>query len=160
MAEAVKPQGCTNLKLRQLGRRVARLYDEDMRALGLRGTQYSLLSYIVRFGPVGQAPLAATMGLDPSTLTRNLQPMVAAGWVRVEAGGDARSHLVVATEAGLALRERAQQAWKCSQMALNHRLGDQRVARLHALIDECSALLDSAADPTAGADTGPAAAGA
>lgn len=141
MSDAVKPQGCTNLKLRQLGRRVARRYDEEMRGLGLRHTQYSLLSHIVKLGPAGQGALAAAMALEPSTLTRALQPLVAAGWVRIEPGADARSHTVSATEAGKALRARAQAAWKRSQRALNERLGDERVTRLHALIDECMALL-------------------
>lgn len=144
MAETVKPQGCTNLKLHQLARRVARLYEADMRELGLRNKQYSLLSHVVKLGPIGQAALAARLQLDPSTLTRNLQPMVAAGWVRVEPGADARSHHVVATEAGRALREQAQRGWKRSQTALNQRLGAERVVRLHALIDECMALLDDA----------------
>ena len=142
MADPVKPQGCTNLKLHQLARRVARLYEGDMRALGLRNKQYPLLSHVVKLGPIGQAALAARLELDPSTLTRNLQPLVASGWVRVEPGADARSHHVVATPAGRALREQAQKGWKRSQTALNQRLGVERVARLHAQIDECLALLD------------------
>ena len=144
MAETVKPQGCTNLKLHQLPRRVARLYEGDMRALGLRNKQYSLLSHVVKLGPIGQAALAAKMELDPSTLTRNLQPLVASGWVRVEPGADARSHLVVATAAGRALREQAQKGWKRSQTALTQRLGLERVVQLHTLVDECLALLDDA----------------
>ena len=146
MDEVVKPQGCTNLKLRQLSRRVARRYDQDMRALGLRQAQYSLLSCLVKLGPMGQSALAGALGLDPSTLTRNLQPLVAAGWVRVDPGADARSHSVSATEAGRALRARAQQGWKCSQLALNQRLGDERVLRLHTLLDECARLLDDETD--------------
>jgi DNA-binding MarR family transcriptional regulator len=145
-ATTAPPQGCTNLKLRQLGRRVARLYDEDQRALGLKGTQYSLLSYVVKLGPVRPGVLAAQMGLDPSTLTRNLAALVDAGWVSMEPGDDARSRHVVATPAGRELRVQAQRAWKRSQLALNARLGDARVARLHALLDECIALLDAPAD--------------
>jgi len=141
-APAAAPRGCTNLKLRQLGRRVARLYDEEQRALGLRGTQYSLLSWVVKAGPITQSALAAALSLDPSTLTRNLQPLVAAGWVSIEPGDDARCHHVSATEAGRALREAAQRGWKRSQSALNQRLGDERIWQLHALLDECMALLD------------------
>ena len=46
MDQAVKPQGCTNMKLRQLMRRVAQRYDAEVGKTGLRGTQYSLLSLI------------------------------------------------------------------------------------------------------------------
>lgn len=144
MDAAVKPQGCTNLKLHQLGRRVARLYDADMRALGLRGTQYALLSHVVRLGPLSQAELAAAVGLQPSTLTRNLQPLLALALIEVGPGADGRSNHVQATAAGRALRDQAQKAWKRSQLALNQRLGEERVQRLHVLIDECAALLDAA----------------
>lgn len=146
-AEPARPQGCTNLRLHRLGRRVARLYDEDVRALGLKGTQYSLLSYIVTLGPIQPSVLAAHLDLGPSTLTRNLQPLIAQGWVRMEAGENQRSRLVVATDEGRALRAEAQRAWKRSQLALNEALGAERVVRLHALIDECMELLDEARGP-------------
>lgn len=146
------PSGCTNLRLHRLGRRVARLYDEDVRALGLKGTQYSLLSFIVTLGPIQPSVLAARIDLGPSTLTRNLQPLIAQGWVRMEAGENQRSRRVVATDAGRALRAEAQGAWKRSQLALNAKLGPVRVARLHALIDECMELLDEADVPQGQAD--------
>ena len=138
------PRGCTNLKLRQLSRRVTRHYDAIVSATGLRNTQYSLLSHVVVLGPIQLSALAAEMQLDPSTLTRNLQPLIARGWLALEAGDDARSRRVVATPDGRALRTEAQRAWKRAQLALNERLGDDRVARLHALLDECMALLGDA----------------
>ena len=145
------PQGCTNLKLRQLVRRVGRLYDEDQRGIGLKGTQYSLLSHVVKLGPIQPSELARAMGLAPSTLTRNLEPLVAAGWVVQEPGADARSRVVRATDVGIALRAEAQRAWKRSQLAVNAKLGDERVTRLHALLDECVALLDAAEGEVDGA---------
>jgi len=139
----VGPRGCTNLKLRQITRRVSRQYDAAVSASGLKTTQYSLLSHIVSMGPVRPSDLAAAMNLDASTLTRNLQPLVAQGWVEMGAGVDARSRLVSVTEAGRAKRAEAQRLWKHAQMALNQQLGTERVARLHALLDECMALMDS-----------------
>jgi hypothetical protein len=72
-----KPQGCTNLKLRQLGRMVTRHYDHYMSSVGLKNTQYALLSHIVKLGPIRPGDLAKRMQMDASTLTRNLQPMAA-----------------------------------------------------------------------------------
>ncbi len=149
------PRGCTNLKLRRLSRTVARGYDADMRPLGLTGAQYALLSHVVRLGPVGPGALAAALGLDPSTLTRNLQALQAAGWVAQEPGPDARSRRLVATEAGQALRAQAQRHWRVSQERINAVLGTERVVALHALLDECTALLDAAAQapaPTAASE--------
>ncbi len=139
----VAPRGCTNLKLRQITRRVSRHYDAVVAPSGLKTTQYSLLSHIVSMGPVRPSDLAATMNLDNSTLTRNLQPLVVQGWVELGAGVDARSRLVSITEAGRAKRAEAQRLWKQAQVALNQQLGIERVARLHALLDECMSLMDS-----------------
>jgi DNA-binding MarR family transcriptional regulator len=142
MADAVKPQGCTNLKLRQLSRAVTRHYDAYVAPTGLKNTQYSLLSHVVLLGPLRPTDLAQRMKLDASTLTRNLQPLVAAGWIEQGPGEDARSRLVATTEAGRAKRAEVQKAWKQAQLALNARLGEERVAALHTLLDDCLQLLD------------------
>ena len=136
------PAGCSSLKLRQLSRRVSQHFDRIVGDAGLKTTQYSLLSHITRLGPIRPGELAAAMEMDPSTLTRNLQPLIANGWVVVGAGGDGRSRSVEATDAGRAKRTEAQREWKRAQTALNERLGAQQVARLHSVIDECLALMN------------------
>ncbi len=141
MDTAVKPQGCTNLKLRQLMRRVAQLYDAEVGKTGLRGTQYSLLSYAVKLGPVRPVDLARAMKVDASTLTRNLRPLIDAGLLLLEPGVDGRSRLVSATPAGKEKRQEAQRRWRVAQESLNERLGARRVVALHALLDECQDLL-------------------
>lgn len=138
MDTAVKPQGCTNLKLRQLMRRVAQLYDAEVGKTGLKTTQYSLLSYVCKLGPVRPVDLAHAIRMDASTLSRNLRPLVAAGWIEMGPGHDARSRLVQATEAGRAKRQEAQRRWRVAQETLNAALGAERVVALHALIDDCS----------------------
>ncbi len=140
-AVAVQPRGCTNLKLRQLMRRVAQHYDAELGKTGLRTTQYSLLSYVCKLGPIAPGALAQALMLDPSTLTRNLQPLVAAGWLAIGPGADARSRLVSVTDAGRNKRQEAQRRWKVAQAGINQILGAERVVALHALIDESLALL-------------------
>jgi DNA-binding MarR family transcriptional regulator len=137
MDASVKPKGCTNFKLRQLSRFVTRHYDAYVAEAGLKNTQYSLLSHVVTLGPIRPSVLAQRMGVDASTLTRNLQPLVSQGWLRLGPGDDARSRLVEATEAGRTKRAEGQAAWKQAQLALNARLGSKRVAALHAMIDDC-----------------------
>ena len=138
---ATPPRGCTNLKLKQTSRLVARHYEAFVAPTGLRNTQYSLLSYVVKLGPLRAGELAVAMRLDASTLSRNLQPLVDKGLVDVAMGEDQRSRVVRASAAGVALRQQAQKAWKRAQLALNARLGAQRVVQLHALLDECMVLL-------------------
>src|SRR5262245_40137052 len=145
MDAPVKPRGCTNLKLRQLSRVVTRHYDAYVASTGLKNTQYSLLSHVVLLGPIRPSDLARHMRVDASTLTRNLQPLVAQGWLTLGPGEDSRSRLVEATPAGRDKRAEGQRAWKQAQLALNARLGPQRVAQLHGLIDECIDRLDDEA---------------
>lgn len=145
-APTTTPRGCTNLKLRQLSREVTRHYDAYVAPTGLKNTQYSLLSHVVLLGPIRPTELAARMRLDASTLTRNLQPLVAQGWLTQGPGEDQRSRLVEATEAGREKRAEGQRAWKQAQLALNTRIGPARVSALHALIEDCIAALDAADD--------------
>jgi DNA-binding MarR family transcriptional regulator len=144
MTETVKPRGCTNLKLRELTRTVTRHYDGYVSSTGLKNTQYSLLSHVVLLGPIRPSDLARRMHLDASTLTRNLKPLVAQGWLRIGEGQDARSRAIEATEEGRAKRVEGQRAWKQAQLALNARLGVKRAAALHALIDDCMQQLTTA----------------
>lgn len=146
MKNVIKPQGCTNLKLRQLTRMVTRHYDRHVSDTGLKNTQYALLSHVVGLGPIRPGDLAKRMHMDASTLTRNMQPLVAHGWLKIGAGNDARSRLVEATEAGRAKRTEGQRAWKEAQVALNERLGIERVAALHELLDACIDCLDDDAE--------------
>lgn len=143
-AAGVAPRGCTNLKLRQLTRRVSQHYDRIVGVCGLKTTQYSLLSQIARLGPLRPGDLAEAMEMDASTLTRNLKPLVVHGWVEIGPGADGRTRAVTATAAGEAKRVEAQREWKRAQLALNRRLGDQRVVELHALLDDCLARITEA----------------
>jgi DNA-binding MarR family transcriptional regulator len=141
MTPISKPQGCTNFKLRQLGRVVSRHYDAHVAASGLKTSQYSLLSHVINLGPLRPVDLARAMNVDASTLTRNLKPLVAAGWLVQGEGVDARSRLIAVTEAGIAKRKEAQVHWREAQLGLNKILGVERVLALHQLIDESLTLL-------------------
>lgn len=136
-----RPQGCTNLKLRQIGRRMTSHYDAELLKTGLKVTQYSLLSHVVKLGPLRPVDLAAAMRMSASTLSRNLQPLVAQGLLEIQPGADARSRLVLATEAGQLKRTEAQRRWRAAQEQLNQMLGVERVLALHTLIDEALELL-------------------
>lgn len=150
MKTAIKPQGCTNLKLRQLNRIVTRHYDRFIAEVGLKITQYSLLSHVVKLGPIRPVDLAKRMQMDASTLTRNLQPLAALGLLTVSAGADARSRLVTATDAGISKQAEAKRAWKAAQLALNEQLGLERVQALHELLDSCIECLDGDSDDLGG----------
>lgn len=141
------PSGCSAKKLRQLSRRVSQHFDAIVAQAGLKTTQYSLLSQILALGPIRPGELAHAMEMDASTLTRNLQPLVAQGWVSVGPGSDGRSRLVSITALGRGKRAQSQREWKRAQLAFNARVGEELVGRLHAIIDECLQHMHEAPDP-------------
>lgn len=124
-------------------RLVSQQYDAELGKTGLKTTQYSLLAHVERLGPIRPGELAQAMRLDASTLTRNLKPLVDAGWLRIEAGTDDRSRSVIITDAGRAKRAEAKSYWKAAQDKINRTLGVERVLALHALIDDSLALLSA-----------------
>src|SRR6266542_594237 len=103
---------CLCNALRQASRAVSRLYDEELRGVGLRTTQYSLLRVLARAGEVRQGDLSELASLDETTLTRNLRRLVKAGWIAVRRGDDRREKLVTITKAGTAKLAEARPAWE------------------------------------------------
>jgi DNA-binding MarR family transcriptional regulator len=116
-AEKNHPVGvpCLCLALRQASRAVSRLYDEELRGIGLRTTQYSLLQLLRRSGEVRQRDLAELTLHDETTLTRNLRPLVDASWVAVRTGEDRREKWLKITAGGLAKLKEARPAWERAQ---------------------------------------------
>ena len=152
MKTDAQPQGCTNFKLRRVTRLVSRHYDTQLAASGLKTTQFSLLSIVLAQGPMRPVDLAGAMDVDASTLTRNLKPLLDAGWLVQGEGEDARSRLVAITDAGRAKRDEARLRWRAAQQGLNAVLGRTEVAALHALLDRALAQLQRAALPDAQAE--------
>jgi DNA-binding MarR family transcriptional regulator len=132
---------CTNFRLRRLVRVVGRRYDTEIQRAGLKSTQYSLLAHVAALGPVQPAELARHLAMDASTLSRNLGPLLAAGWIERQPGADARSRRLALTEAGESKRLEARRHWRRAQSELERELGPERVAALHALIDTSLGLL-------------------
>src|SRR5262249_51660976 len=93
---------CLCNALRQASRAASRLYDDELRGVGRRTAQFSLLRVLAKAGPVRQGALSGLAALDETTLTRNLRPLLKAGWVAVRRGDDRREKLVTVTEAGTA----------------------------------------------------------
>lgn len=101
--------------LRQASRAVTRLYDEELRTVGIRVTQYSLLRAIARLGEVQQGELGTVAHLDQTTITRNIRPLVDAGWVAVSKGQDQREKRIAITKKGKAMLAKARPCWERAQ---------------------------------------------
>jgi len=143
VADAAAPLPCTGARVRKVTRRMTSFYEEHLRAIGLRLSQYSVLASLSD-EPQSLLQLAARLEMDRTTLTRSLQPLVAGGWVAQVPGGDARLRMLVLTPEGKRLRKRAQVAWRGAQLALEAQLGRDFVANLNAQLERALAHLKPA----------------
>ena len=130
------PTSCLCTQLRRASRGVTRRYDDALAAVGLGVAQFSLLRHVQRLGQPSISLLADAMGLDRSTLGRNLRVLQEQELVQLGEGRDLRAREVRLTEAGLQRIEQALPLWEQVQRELNARLGADRRAELMRLLEE------------------------
>jgi DNA-binding MarR family transcriptional regulator len=138
------PAPCLCGALRQASRAVSRLYDEELRGIGLRTTQYSVLQLLRRSGEVRQRDLAELTLHDETTLTRNLRPLVNAGWVTVRTGDDRREKWLKITAGGEAKLEEARPAWERAQTRMQVLLPEGAWQGLMTFLPEVARLTSGA----------------
>ena len=131
---AVESCGCH--KVRMAARAVTRAYDYDLRPANLRATQLAMLVALGNDGAMSITALAKTMGMDRSTLTRNLHPLEKEGLVAVGLEGWHRSRTLEITKKGRSRLRQAFPYWRQAQDALRHKLGDQGWANVHDGLDQ------------------------
>ena len=127
---------CVCGALRQASRAVSRLYDDELRGVGLRTTQYSLLQLLRRSGEVRQGDLAELTSHDETSLTRSLRPLVDARWVAVRTGDDRREKWLTITASGVAKLEEARPAWERAQARMQALLPEETRQRLMGVLQE------------------------
>ena len=121
---------CIAVRLRLLNRVVTNLYDEALRPLGLKISQMNVLVVAARLGVARPAQVSELLHLDLSTLSRNVDRMMAKGWLETVAEEDARTQPFRLTDRGWRLLERAFPAWEKAQQQAAELLGEPGVAVL------------------------------
>src|SRR6476469_9068550 len=113
---------CACLKVRTASRSVTRVYDDAFRPVGLRATQLTVLIAVALGEAVSIASLSRLLGMDRSTLTRNLRPLEGKGLVALGPEGHHRSRTLGATSKGQHLVHKALPIWEKSQEKLREEL--------------------------------------
>src|SRR5213593_515913 len=103
---------CIAVRLRLLNRVVTNFYDDALRPLGLKVSQLNILIVTARLGLARPAQVCKILQLDTSTLSRNVKPLQAHGWLEVVPDADARAQPFRLTQQGKRLSRKAGPAWK------------------------------------------------
>lgn len=110
---------CLCLNVQRAARRVARRYDAAFKPIGITSGQFTILGALNRSDPVTVGELADTLGMERTTLTRNLVPLEAAGLVGSSVvESDARARALALTDAGRARLAEAMPLWRGLQADL------------------------------------------
>jgi DNA-binding MarR family transcriptional regulator len=126
---------CACLKVRTAARAVTRLYDDAFRPLGLRATQLSVLLGVALGQAVSIASVSRMLGMDRSTLTRNLRPLEQKGLVALGPEGHHRSRTLSITSKGERLVRKALPLWERTQQKLREQLKKPHWTNFHAELD-------------------------
>ena len=128
---------CACANIRRVDRAITQFYDQMLVSSGLHITQFTLLATIKESTPITVNRLAEMMGMDRTTLTRNLEPLAKQGFVCIAEGEDRRTRLVTLTRGGEEALEVAFPLWEKAQSQIVLGLGQER---FHALLTELSAI--------------------
>ena len=134
---------CAHANLRKTMRVVSQVYDAALKPSGLRATQFTLLAVLSRRGDLPLTQLADILVMDRTTLTRNLKPLMAKGWIEVGREKDERVRLISITEAGCRLVAEATPLWRDAQARIVNGVGGEK---LSSMIETLSLVVEKVRD--------------
>jgi len=114
--------GCVCAGIRRAARVATQHYQRHLREAGLRGTQFSTLVVLARAGRLSIGRLAAQLGVERTTLTRNLKPLEKKRWIKIGGDADGRVRFVEITEQGRTAARAALPHWRAAQASIGPKL--------------------------------------
>jgi DNA-binding MarR family transcriptional regulator len=129
---------CACSQLRRTARVASAVYDRFLAPTGLTVTQYAILVNIGRADQIRRTDLANLLGMERTTLTRNLRPLECKKLIKTVAGEDRRERRIQLTTAGLKRLAESHPLWEDAQRYVIGELGEEGVARLRAALTTVS----------------------
>lgn len=125
--------GCLCFAVRRAARAITQHYDRALRPTGLRATQFTLLTVLALAGPLPVSRAAGRLGMERTTLTRNLRPLVRQGLVTLGDGDDRRIRTLTLTAKGRRAVVAALPHWRQAQQVAARYVNQAAIASLHTL---------------------------
>jgi DNA-binding MarR family transcriptional regulator len=133
---------CACMNLRKTARLIAQYYDQRVRPSGLRITQFTLLYTLGLLAPVSVSKLADNMGMDRTTLTRNLGLLEKDGLIERQPGEDARVRMLSLTEKGETSVRETRPYWEIAQKDFLKNFGARRWNNLRGELAEVTKIVE------------------
>jgi len=122
---AIPKLPCLGSSVRRASRALTQIYEDALRPLGLRATQFTILQVLSLAGEVPQGRLGEMLTMDSTSLTRTLAIMQRQGWIAERRGDDRRERRLSLAKTGEAQLKRTLPAWEKVQSRLRRELGER-----------------------------------
>jgi DNA-binding MarR family transcriptional regulator len=129
---------CTCGELRKAARAITLLYDNAFKSSGLLSTQFNVLQSIYNIDSIRISDLANKLGMDRTTLTRDLSVLERQGFIDISQGNDHRTRIVTATQKGRNAVGKTILLWNEIQRKVKQKMGEDS---WHGLMQNLCALL-------------------
>jgi DNA-binding MarR family transcriptional regulator len=117
---------CVCFNLRCAARMITTFFDTELRRHGIRATQSTILLALKARESWTMADLSEALGIERTTLIRNLRPLQRDGLATADGGGrGGRVELAITTK-GRKQIEKIMPAWRTAQSAAVKTIGEQR----------------------------------
>jgi DNA-binding MarR family transcriptional regulator len=123
-------ENCVCFNLRAVTRAVTRFFDAEVRRLGVRPTQTPILGALQARDGWSMAELSEWLGMERTTLVRNIRPLQRDDLVRARGGGRGGRVELSITDKGRATLANTMPAWRAAQGKVIAILGRERWSNL------------------------------
>lgn len=131
---------CLYRKVRLTSRKLAHYFDDDLKSLNLKGTQFTLLASIYYNPNSCITQLSKNLEIERTALTRSINPLIKRGLVISKSSEVGNSKMISLTDKGLNLLEKAFVIWKKRHDMLKSRLSEDEIDQLLYLFDKVTAI--------------------
>lgn len=129
-------ENCTCFNIRRISRVITQFFDAEVGRHDLRPTQTPILRALQAKKQWSMAELSDWLGMERTTLLRNLRPLQRDGLVRAKGGGRGGHVELTITEKGSATVAKLQPAWRSAQDKVVAILGKERWSAIISDLDE------------------------
>jgi DNA-binding MarR family transcriptional regulator len=133
---------CVCFNLRWVTRAVTQCFDAEVRRHGIRPTQTPILAALVARPGWSMTELSAWLGMERTTLLRNLRPLQRDGLVKASRGGHGSQVELALTEKGRKALSQARPAWRTAQDKVVRTLGRERWSAIIKDLERAALMLE------------------
>ena len=126
MLDMSSVENCACFNVRRVSRVITQFFDAEVRRHGIRPTQTPILCALQAKRGWGMAQLSEWLGMERTTLVRNLRPLQRDGLVRASGGGRGGYVELAITEKGRRALAKMLPAWRSAQDKVVATLGKER----------------------------------